>query len=163
MHLHTHRDGSALPFWPFPEFFPTYVSAHDLADYYAGFSRLLGPHLQLRTTVASVRRVDVELPSGVLLASHVRTLQLLCADDAGGPWRNASDAHAPHVGANVSADGTLAVASPGVDSFPAANLTLRAACDARFWRLALSTHTDLVVRRWLSVLITVYSRAHADR
>ena len=57
LHLHTHSDVSALPFLPFPDFFPTYVSAHDLADYYDGYARLLGPHLHLRTTVVAVRPV----------------------------------------------------------------------------------------------------------
>lgn len=57
LHLHTHSEISALPFLPFPSFFPTYVAAHDLADYYAGYARLLGPHLHLRTTVVAVRRV----------------------------------------------------------------------------------------------------------
>tara|TARA_B100000795_G_scaffold21573_1_gene14365 strand:- start:1028 stop:1765 length:738 start_codon:yes stop_codon:yes gene_type:complete len=57
LHLHTHRDSSALPFLAFPDYFPTYVSAHDLADYYSGYARLLGPHLHLRTAVVAVRRV----------------------------------------------------------------------------------------------------------
>ena len=57
LHLHTHRDSSALPFLAFPDYFPTYVSAHDLADYYSGYARLLGPRLHLRTAVVAVRRV----------------------------------------------------------------------------------------------------------
>ena len=41
LHLHTHRDSSALPFLAFPDYFPTYVAAHDLADYYSGYAQLL--------------------------------------------------------------------------------------------------------------------------
>lgn len=58
LHLHTHKDISSLPFWPFPAHFPTYISKDDLADYYAGFAKLLGHHLQLGVEVTSARRVD---------------------------------------------------------------------------------------------------------
>jgi len=56
LHLHTHRSISALPYWPFPAHFPEYIAKDDLADYYAGYARLLGAHVHYNTSVVSARR-----------------------------------------------------------------------------------------------------------
>ena len=57
LHLHTHRSNSHLPFWPFPDTFPEYVSAQDLADYLEGYAKLLQPHVLYNTRVSSARRI----------------------------------------------------------------------------------------------------------
>ena len=76
--------------------------------------------------VASVRRIAIQLPAGALLDQRPSTFHLTCADDADGPWRNASAL------ANRSADGTVTIDEP-----TALNVTFDAECDARFWRLEL--------------------------
>jgi len=54
LHLHTVGPSSQLPGWPFPEHFPTYVSASDLAAYYDGYARtILAPHVLYNATVTA--------------------------------------------------------------------------------------------------------------
>ena len=56
LHLHTVGASSQLPGWPFPDHFPEYVSASDLAAYYDGYARtVLAPHVRYNATVTSAK------------------------------------------------------------------------------------------------------------
>ena len=64
LHLHTHSSYSSLPFFPFPDHFPDFVSAQDLADYYEGVAAHMSEHIRYGAEVVDVELRQLKVPGG---------------------------------------------------------------------------------------------------
>ena len=64
LHLHTHSSYSALPYFPFPDHFPDFVSAQDLADYSEGVAAHMSEHIRYGAEVVDVELRQLKVPGG---------------------------------------------------------------------------------------------------
>jgi hypothetical protein len=75
LHLHSHKDISALPYWGFPHHYPTFVSTHDLADYYEAYAATMHEHVHYLhawhgMAWHGITRASSEVRTRNLLAPH---------------------------------------------------------------------------------------------
>ena len=75
LHLHTVKSQSSLPFIPFPEDYPRYVSRKQLVDYLVNYAEQFNIRPRFGTTVQSIHRSEggwkVDTTSGPLMTERV--------------------------------------------------------------------------------------------